>query len=249
MEIIRFVFWEVVKVLALVLLGIVSSKAVAALTVRAGWVKPVLYTLILALAGVGAWEVGNDVAAEIYAWSANSNLSRGNLDKAYSNALQAVAMRPNSLENWRVLVRTKMSLEQLQSVLEDEPAMRALSNGELDEVDDYQFSLCSYFLGQYDKVIATTLRLIRQNPSYAAPYVLQGLAYTAEQKYPEAQQSFLGVLQIFPNNQAAVEGLARAYYLGGDRQRALAVLDETTKFPFPAPVRQRFEALKGLYGQ
>ena len=104
-----------------------------------------------------------------------------------------------------------MRLQQLQSVLDDEPAMRALSNGDLDEVDEYQFALCSYFLGQYDKVVATTLRLIRQNPSYAAPYVLQGLAYTAEKKYPEAQQSFLGVLQIFPNNQAAVEGLARAY--------------------------------------
>ena len=57
------------------------------------------------------------------------------------------------------------------------------------------------------------------------------------------------MLQIFPDNQAAVETLARAYYLGGDRQRALAVLDETAKFPFPPPVRQRFEALKGLYDQ
>jgi hypothetical protein len=46
-----------------------------------------------------------------------------------------------------------------------------------------------------------------------------------------------------------VEGLARAYYLGGDRQQALAVLDETAKFPFPPPVRERFEALKGLYDQ
>ena len=104
-------------------------------------------------------------------------------------------------------------------------------------------------IGEYDKVVAITLRLIRQNPSYAAPYVLQGLAYTAAKKYPEAQQSFLAILQVFPNNQAAVEGLARVYYLSGDRQRALATLGETTKFTFPAPVRERFEALKGLYGQ
>lgn len=249
MEIIRFVFWEAVKVLALVLLGLVSTKSVAALAVRKVWIKPALYVLILALAGVGAWEVGNDVAAEVYMWTSNSNLSRGDLDRAYGNALQAVNLRPNNLGYWHTLMQTKMRMEQLQSVLDDEPAMRALSNGDLDEVDDYQFALCSYFLGQYDKVIATTLRLIRQNPSYAAPYVLQGLAYTAEQKYPEAQQSYLAVLQIFPNNQAAVEGLARALYLGGDRQRALAVLTETTKFPFPPPVRQRFEALKGLYDQ
>ena len=155
--------------------------------------------------------------------------------KGYSNALQAVSLRPNNLSYWHALMQTKMRMHQLQSVLDDEPAVRALSNGDLDEEDEYQFALCTYFLGQYDKVVATTLRLIRQNPSYAAPYVLQGLAYTAEKKYPEAQQSFLAVLQIFPNNQAAVEGLARAYYLGGDRQRALAVLDETAKFPFPPP--------------
>jgi len=248
-EVIRFIFWEAAKIIGLVFLGVVSTKAVAALAVRKVWIKPALYALILALAGVGAWEAGNDVAAEVYMWSCDSNLARGDLGKAYSNAMQAVSVRPNNLTYWRALMRTKMRLEQLRSVLEDEPAVQALSNGNLDEVDEYQFALCLYFLGQYDKVVATTLRLIRQNPSYAAPYVLQGLAYTAEKKYPEAQQSFLAVLQIFPNNQAAAEGLARAFYLGGDRQRALAVLDETAKFPFPPPVRQRFEALKGLYGQ
>jgi tetratricopeptide (TPR) repeat protein len=158
-------------------------------------------------------------------------------------------MRPNDLTYWQVLIQTKMSLQQLQSALDDEPAVRALGKGNVDELDDYQFALCRFFLGEYDKVVATTLRLIRQNPSYAAPYVLQGLAYTAEKKYPEAQQSFLAILQIFPNNQAAVEGLARAYYLAGDRQHALAVLDESAKFPFSPPVRERFESLKGLYAQ
>ena len=249
MEIIRFIFWEAAKVLGLVFLGLVSTKSVAALTGRRSWIKPALYALTLALAALGAWYAGNDVAAEVYMWSCNSNLSRGDLAKAYSNAIQAVSLRPNNLSYWHALIQTKMRLQQLESVVDDEPAVRALSKGDLDEVDEYQFALCSYFLGQYDKVVATTLRLIRQNPSYAAPYVLQGLAYTAEKKYPEAQQSLLAVLQIFPNNQAAVESLARAFYLAGDRQQALAVLDETVKFPFPAPVRQRFEALKGLYDQ
>lgn len=94
MEIIRFVFWEAVKVLALVLLCLVSTKSVAALAVRKGWIKPAFYVLILALAGVGAWEVGNDVAAEVYMWTSNSNLSRGDLDRAYGNALLAVNLRP-----------------------------------------------------------------------------------------------------------------------------------------------------------
>ena len=70
MEVIRFVFWEAVKVLALVFLGLVATKAVAALIVRKAWMKPALYALILALAGLGAWEAGNDVAAEVYMWSA-----------------------------------------------------------------------------------------------------------------------------------------------------------------------------------
>jgi tetratricopeptide (TPR) repeat protein len=246
---IRFVFWEAVKVLALVVLGLVSSKGVAGLSLRKVWIKPALYGLILALAVMGAWEIGNDVAAEVYLWSANSNLSHGDVTKAYANAQQAVKVRPNNLSYWRALIATKIRMDQLQSVMDDEPAVLALSGGELDEVDEYQFALCAYFLGQYDKVVATTLRLIRQNPSYAAPYVLQGLAYTAERKYPEAQQSYLAVLQIFPANQAAVEGLARSYYLGGERQQALAVLNATAQYPFAPPVRQRFEALKGLYDQ
>jgi tetratricopeptide (TPR) repeat protein len=248
-EIIKFIVWETAKVLALVFLGLVSTKAVAALTPRTGWIKSALYALILALAALGAWYAGNDVAAEVYLWSSGNKLGHGDVDKAYSDAIQAVYMRPNNLGNWRALVETKMRLGQVQSAMDDEPAVRALSKGDLDEGDEYQFAVCSYFLGQYDNVVATTLRLIRQNPSYAAPYVLQGMAYTAEQKYPEAQQSFTALLQILPSNQAAVEGLAKAFYLAGDRQRALSVLDETMKFPFPPASRQRFVALKGLYDQ
>jgi tetratricopeptide (TPR) repeat protein len=247
MEIVRFVFWEAAKILGLVFLGMVSAKAVAGLVTPKAWMKTVLYSLIVAFAMLGAWFAGNDVAAEVYMWT--SNRDAGNLVKSYANAYQAVRMRPNNLSYWHSLQRTKMNMRQLESVLEDEPAVTALSGGTLDEEDEYQFSLCEFFLGHYDKVVASTLRLIRQNPSYAAPYVLQGLAYTAAKKYPEAQQSFTAVLQIFPNNQAAVENLARAYYLGGDRQKALGVLNETSKFAFGPAERQRFDALKGLYDQ
>ncbi len=247
MEIIRFIFWEAAKVLGLVFLGMVAAKAVARLVTPKVWLKTLLYSFIIALAVLGAWFAGNDVAAEVYMWS--SNRESADLVRSYANAYQAVTMRPNNLSYWHTLTRTKMSMRQLDSVVEDEPAITALSGGTLDEEDEYQFSLCDFFLGHYDKVVATTLRLIRQNPSYAAPYVLEGLAYTAEKKYPEAEQSFTAVLQIFPNNQAAVENLARAYYLSGDRQKALDVLNETAKFPFDPAERQRFEALKGLYDQ
>ena len=249
MELIGFVVWEVVKVIGLVVLGLFSVKGMTALAFRRGWIKIALYALILVMAGVGAWEVGNDVAAEVYLRSCSSNLARGDLVNAYSNAILAIHLRPTNLSYWRALVQTKMRLQQLQSALDDEPTMQAISKGQLDEEAEYQFTLCQYFLGQYAQVVATTLRLTRENPSYAAPYVLRGLAYTAQKKYLEAQQSFLAVLQIFPNNQAAVEGLAQAFYLAGDRQRALAVLHETWRFPFSASARERFEALAGLYEQ
>ncbi len=249
MEIIRFVFWEAVKVLALALLAVVACKSVAALARPRAWIKGTLYASILALAILGAWFAGNDVAAEVYRWSANSNLARGDLKKAYLNSLRAISLRPNNLNYWHVLFRAKMHLQQLQSALEDELAITALSGGAPDEVDEYQFALCWYFLGKYDQTLAITLRLVHGNPAYAAPAVLQGMAYTAEKKYPQAEQTLLTVLQLFPTNQTAVEGLARAYYLDGKRRQALEVLDDTAKFPFPPPARDRFEALKGLYEQ
>lgn len=249
MEVIRFIFWEAVKVLGLALLGLVCAKVVAGLEVRKGWIKPAFYALILALAGLGAWYAGNDVAAEVYMWSSDSELAHGDLVKAYGNAFRAVSLRPGNLSYWHSLMRCKMRLHQLQSALDDEPAVRALSGGNSDEGDEYQFALCWFFLGHYDRVLEITQRLTRQNPAYAAPQVLQGMAYTGERKYPEAEQSYLAVLRFFPTNQAAVEGLARAYYLGGNRRGAIQVLEETENFPFPADSRQRFEALKGLYEQ
>lgn len=249
MESIRFVFWEAAKVLCLVFLCMFAAKSLRSVARPKAWARPVVVVLILVAATLGAWFIGNDIAAEVYMWSGESALGRGDLVKAYANATEAVRLRPNNVAYWHTLMRTKMSMHQLDSVLEDEPAMQDLSGGTLDEEDEYQFSLCDFFMGHDDKVVATTMRLIRQTPSYAAPYVLQGLAYTAEKKYPEAQQSFLAVLQIFPTNQVAVENLARAYYLGGDRQHALQVLNQTSGFQFDAAARKRFEDLKGLYGQ
>jgi len=248
-EVIQFIFWEAIKILGLTLLGLLAAKAVTAVRTRRVWVKPLLYAFILGLAAVGAWTAGNDIAAEVYEWSCSSDLGRGDVDEAYMNALRAVTLRPANVRYWRALMQTKMRLMQLQSALDDEGSLRALGGRNLDEVDDYEFALCAFFLGEYDRVTATTYDLIRKNPSYAAPYVLQGMAYTAKKKYPEAEQSYLTILQMFPNHQAAVEGLARAYYLAGDRRQALAVLGETAKFSFPEPARERFEALKGLYDQ
>jgi tetratricopeptide (TPR) repeat protein len=248
-EFIRFIFWEAVKVLGLAFLSLVSAQTIAGLRLRRAWIKSALYVLVLGLATAGAWTAGNDVAAEVYLWTCYSNLGRGELAKAYGNALRAVTLRPGDLHYWGALRQSKMQLHQFQSVLDDEPAVRKLSGGRLDEMDEYQFALCSFLLGHYDQVVEATTRLIRRNPSYAAPYILRGAAETAQKKYADAEKNYLAVLQFFPNHQAAVENLARTYYLDGQRQRALAVIDETAKLPFAAPARQRFEALRGLYDQ
>ncbi len=257
MDLLRFVFWEAMKILCLAFLGLLAAKAVGNLPMavegsgRGGSskLKITLYVAVLALAVLGAWRVGYDVAAEAYTSASQSNLQRGEYLKAYSNALSAVEIRPGQIRYWRALAMAKLYLRQFSSLLADEPAFRALSGGGLDEADAYRFTLCHFLMGEYQPVIASTEELIRQNPAYAAPYVLQGLSYTAMKNYPAAERSFLAVLEQFPVNQAAVEGLAHAYFLEGNRTRARQALSETVKFPFPPEARKRFDALRELYGQ
>src|SRR5579862_2181500 len=86
-EIIRFAFWEAVKVLALVLLTLVCVKSVATLRLRRTWMKLALNALVIIFAGLGAWYAGNDVAAQVYMWSSQSSIGRDDLVKAYSNAM------------------------------------------------------------------------------------------------------------------------------------------------------------------
>lgn len=245
------------KVLALAFLGLVAAKTVASMAAGESdnkvpprrLLKAVCYLAILALVLLGAWNVGYNLAAESYLWASQDNLERKQFKKAYVNALRAVEIRPGNLECWRALVTAKIYLHQFASALDDTPVLQSLNGGTLDEADAYRLAVCSLLRAQYDQVITMTQRLIRQNRLFAAPYVLQGMAYTAQRKYPEAERSYQQVLRIFPNNQAAVEGLAHAYFLAGYRSQALAVLDETAQRPFSPEARKRFEALKALYAQ
>ena len=273
METSRFIFWLVMKTLSLAFLGLVTAKAVAGLrpedptrdrgTLYAGvilgptflvarplqWIRGILYAGILILVILGARSLGFDAAAEVYASASSKNLEHGQLDKAYNNALRAVEMRPKVLRYWRLLAATKLAFHQCDSLLRDQPAFEALSGGGLKDEDGYTFAACHFFLGDYEKAITLTQQSIKRNRIYAPPYVLQGAAYTAQQKYREAEQDFLHVLQLFPTHQLAVEGLAHTYFLAGNRVGAVGVLDETKKYPFSPQARQRFEALKALYAQ
>jgi tetratricopeptide (TPR) repeat protein len=254
---IRFIFWEVLKTVALILLALLCAKAIGGL--RAGsapdrserlrFVRGVLYFALLVLVAVGALGIGDDVAAELYFTASRDNLDRSQVEQAFNNALSAVRLRSGVLRYWQMLAATKLRQGQFKSLLEDQRAFRALSPDRLEESDALRFALAQFFLGQYGQVIPLTRELIQNNRLYAAPYVLQGNTFMALKNYPEAERSFLEVLQIFPGQEDAVEGLAHVHFLAGDTRQALAVLDETARHPFPPAARKRFASLKALYAQ
>ncbi len=255
MDTIRFFFWEALKALSLALVGLLAAKAAGRIESGRGnarrlkGVRGLLYALILALVALGGRSIGLNLAAEFYFRASNDDLAGGDIPKAYTNALRAVELRPGVLRYWRTLAQTKLAAGQFASLLADSDAFRALNGGKVDEQDTYRFAVSHYYLGHYDQVVILTQELINQNRWYAPPYILQGMAYAAQRKFPEAEKRFQEVLQLFPGHQAALEGLAHVYFLAGDRAEAVRVLDETARFPFPVEARKRLEALKALYAQ
>lgn len=257
MEIARFIFGTALKTITLVLLGLVAVKAITALRVkdaepgrdRLTPLRAMLYLVVLLLVVLGARHVGDDVAAENYARSAARNVDERRFAKAYQNAARAVELRPGEVRYWQVLENAKFGQAQFASVVEDLRIFLKLGNGRLEEDDGYRFAASYYSLGDYDKVPPLTQAMIRENRAHAAPYILEGYTYLAQKRYADAQRVFLAVLQMFPTQQAAVEGLAHTHYLNGDRAAALSVLDQTARFPFAPEARQRFDALKALYAQ
>jgi tetratricopeptide (TPR) repeat protein len=185
----------------------------------------------------------------VYYWVSLNDAKNSRLLQAYVNSLQAVVLRPAIPRYWEALESAKFNLRQYASVVDDFPALQRLTGGDFDEVDSYRFGVCLFFLGRYDEARSVAERVINQNRYYVPSYILQGDALTAQRKYSEAKQSFKAALQILPTDEAAVEGLAHACFLEGNRQQALKVLEETSKFPFSTEARKRFEALRGLYGQ
>jgi tetratricopeptide (TPR) repeat protein len=254
---IRFIFWEILKILAVVFTSLLATKAVAGLKAaednilasRLARAKLWLYACILAMVSLGAWSLGHDIAAEAYYWTSLNDAKNSRLSEAYLNSLQAVALRPAVHRYWEALESAKFNLRQFASVVDDFPALQRLAGGDFEEVDSYRFAVCLFFLGRYDESEGIAARVINQNRYYVPSYILQGDALTAQRKYREARQSFEAALQILPTDQAAVEGLAHAYFLEGSRQHALAVLDQTSRFPFSTEAQERFAALRGLYGQ
>ncbi len=253
MEAAHFVFWEALEAVALVFFSLLALKVIGGLPSGAGrrgaLIKASLYAAVLVVALMGARFIGYDTAAEVYFWSAQRNITHRQLVLAYSNALRAVDLRPAKLAYWRVLEQTKIMGQQYASVLQDEPALRALSSGGLSVSDLLTFAACQYSLGRYGQAIATTKQVIQRDRSYPYAYVLQGMADIASQNFSGAEKILLTVLGMFPTERDAVEQLAQAYYLGGDVPRALAVLGATAHYPFSPQSRQRFEELKALYAQ
>lgn len=254
MDILRFIFLTALKTLGLIFLGLLAAKAVSGLSAgqaekQSTWLQRAAYALIVGLAVLNAYNLGNDIAAANYAWASQRNLAQSQPGKAYSNALRAVELRPGVTPYWEALADAKFAQRQFASLVADLPVLLTLGEGKLNEGFGFHLASSYYFLAQYDKAIPVTQQMILANPAYAAPYVLQGYSRLAQKQFFEAERVFLVVLQKDPNQQAAVEGLAHVYFLTGNRARALGVLTETSKFSFSLEARQRFDALKALYAQ
>lgn len=257
MDQIRFIFWELLKILGVSFLSLLAAKGVAGLKATANdrlastlaRAKPLWYAAVLGLAVFGAWNFGYDIAAEVYYRTSLDDAQHARLEKSYLNSLQAVRLRPGVLYYWQALESAKFRLGQCASVVDDAPALERVAGRDLDEADSYRVAACLYFLGRYDEALRITARLVRQNRFYLPPSILAGHILMAQGKYGDAQQAFKSVLNVLPTSQVAVEGLAHAYFLEGNRRQALEVLEDASRLPFAVEAQERFEALKGLYGQ
>jgi tetratricopeptide (TPR) repeat protein len=254
----RFIVVQILMIFGLAILGLVAAKATGGLRARgpakdSEWrlasVRGVLYTIILILVVWGARGLADGMAAGIHSMASEGDANNMRVDQAYSNALRAVELRPGVLDYWKDLSIAKFRQAQFESVLKDEPVFRAVNGGNLDEELMMRLAYCHYFLGEYDRVIPLTEEIIHNNRNFAAPYVLEAMTYTAQKKFVQAEQIYLAVLQAFPSQEAAVEGLAHVHYLKGFPENAEKVLDETAKFPFPPEAMKRFNALKAFYAQ
>lgn len=253
MELARFIIIASVKVLGLLFLALLASKAVGALQGTGDSQRRKLphewglYAVILVLVAVGALTIGYDVAAETYARASGRNFARREMAQALANAQRAVELRPGNLGYWQTLATMKFGEKQYASLIADTPTLQSLAGGKLNESDAYRLAVSQFLLGDFAMVHPVTQTLMRENRAYAAPYVLEGYTFMAERNFGQAAKVFFDVLQMFPSQQAAVEGLAHAHYLNGNRAAALSVLEQTARFRFPPEVRKRFESLKGLY--
>ena len=243
----QFALAESLKALGFLFLALVAAKVLAA--ERRGSVRWAGRALAAAFAIWGARGLGLEVSAGIHYLAAAGALDRQEPDRAYANALRAVELRPGALSYWESLEQSKIALRQFDSALKDERILNGLSGGELDETSALLYAWCHYDVGDYEQALAGTRRLIQKNASFAAPYVLQGQVYVALRNYQQAEKSYLTVLQMFPTDAPAVEGLAHAYYVSGNPAGAEEVLGETAQYSFPAGARRRFEDLKRLYAQ
>lgn len=256
MEIPHFIFWEGLKTISLVFLALLAVKIIGAMRMgataggrRATLFKGALYVAVLAIAALGAWVIGNDVAAEFYYLAAGRNAGQNRVRLEYSNALRAIRLRPDKLRYWQALEQAKVSGRQYQSALNDEPALLRLNGGALSEVDEIRFALCHYLLGQYEQALSASRQVAQKNRYYLFAYIVQGSAYTALRQYGAAENAFLTLLRIDPTEVDGVDGLAYAYYLAGNRPGAMAVLNATRHYSFSPQARKRFEELMALYAQ
>ncbi|MEN3337681.1 MAG: hypothetical protein V7647_1357 [Acidobacteriota bacterium] len=85
--------------------------------------------------------------------------------------------------------------------------------------------------GRFEDAIATCATGLRRHPSYLSAHVTLGRALAATGRIDDARQSFAYVLQLAPENLAAIRGLAEIHTLtelAGEEQGSVADSAVTT---------------------
>jgi tetratricopeptide (TPR) repeat protein len=83
--------------------------------------------------------------------------------------------------------------------------------------------------GKLDQAVARTRQIAKEQPTNFLPHLILGDIYTAQKKYPDAEDAFAKARQLNPRATGVYLGLSRMYSFSGDRSKAAAVLEEGQK--------------------
>jgi tetratricopeptide (TPR) repeat protein len=87
--------------------------------------------------------------------------------------------------------------------------------------------------GRMQDAVAALTRAIDLKPDFAEAYINRGLAHYLNENYPAAEEDFLAVLEIRPDDQKANNNLAVVYYRLERYEEAAVYLDRALEGGHP----------------
>jgi Flp pilus assembly protein TadD len=129
---------------------------------------------------------------------------QGDFDTAHRDIDQAIALKPPV--NWAYSVGTLIALregnlteavrlsaearERIRMPIYGDRILQSLLGNQINSVAPITAAYSNLLFEQYSAAIADTQRAIAVGPTNADPYLMQGLAYCALKRYPEAETSY-----------------------------------------------------------